>query len=79
MSKEEDLTKLDRLVREKMISCLENNKTDMLPELNPVVSYLSKNNVVAEKSKSTVEEDIAKKIADAKARRNAREVEEDEF
>jgi len=72
MSKKEDLVKLDKLVREKMISCLESGKTDMLPELNPVVSYLSKNNVVSEKGKNTIEEDIAKKLQDAKDRRNGK-------
>jgi len=80
MSKKEDLEKLDRLVREKMINCLEKNETDLLPELNPVVSYLSKNNVVSEKSKSSVEDNIDKKLKDAKARRAGQTTEdEDEF
>jgi hypothetical protein len=78
-TKKEDLEKLDKLVREKMIECLEGGKTDMLPELNPVVSYLAKNNVVSEKSKSSVEEDIKDKLKKAKERRDKREEEEDEL
>ena len=77
MGKKEDLETLDRLVRKKMIDCLNGGKTDMLPELNPVVSYLAKNNVVSEKTKSTVEEDTAKRIADAKKRRDAKKLEDD--
>lgn len=79
MSKKEDLEKLDKLVREKMITCLESGKTDLLPELNPVVSYLSKNNVVSEKSKSSVEDNIEEKLKKAKARRNKVVEEEEEF
>lgn len=79
MSKKEDLEKLDKLVREKMITCLESGKTDLLPELNPVVSYLSKNNVVAEKSKSSVEDNIEEKLKKAKERRNKAVKEEEEF
>ncbi len=75
--KSDDLEKIDKLVREKMIDCLTNGKTDLLPELNPVVSYLSKNNVVEEKSKSSVEENIEKKKADAKRRRDAKFVEDE--
>lgn len=79
MSKKEDLEKLDKLVREKMITCLELGTTDLLPELNPVVSYLSKNNVVSEKSKSSVEDNIEEKLKKAKARRNKAVEEEEEF
>ena len=75
--KKDDLEKLDKLVREKMIFCLENKATDLLPELNPVVSYLSKNNVVEEKSKSSVEENIEEKKRKAKERRDAKFVDEE--
>jgi len=78
MAKKEDLETLDRLVRKKMIDCLENNKTDLLPELNPVVSYLSKNNEVSEKGKSSVEDNTKKKLEDAKKRRGGQLVDEDE-
>jgi len=78
MGKKEDLEEIDRLVRTKMISCLTSGKTDLLPELNPVVSYLAKNNVVSEKSKSSVEDNTAKKLKDAKERRNGKTADEDE-
>lgn len=76
--KKDDLEKLDKLVREKMITCLEGGKTDLLPELNPVVSYLSKNNVVSEKGKSSVEDNIADKLEKAKKRRAGKKVDEEE-
>lgn len=78
MGKKEDLEVLDKLVREKMISCLKGGETDLLTELTSVVSYLSKNNVMSEKPKSTIEDDIQKRLQDAKDRRNGVEPEEDE-
>lgn len=75
--KSDDLEELDKLVREKMITCLKDGKTDLLPELNPVVSYLAKNNVVEEKSKSSVEENIEEKKRKAKERRDAKFVEDE--
>ena len=69
MTKKQQLEKIDDLLLDKIIYCLENNETELLPELNVVVQILSKNNVVSEKSKSSVEDDIEKKIVDAKARR----------
>lgn len=78
MAKKDDLDKLDKLVREKMIKCLEDGKTDLLPELNPVVSYLAKNNVVSEKAKSSVEDNTKEKLEAAKRRRGGQPVEDDE-
>lgn len=69
MGKQEDLEKLDKAVRERMLKCLEDNKTDLLPELNVVVQYLAKNNVIADKKKSTVEDDIRKRLEQANKRR----------
>jgi len=79
--KQDDLDKIDKLVREKIIHCLDNNKTDMLTDLSVAVSYLAKNNVVSEKSKSSVEDNTKKKLADAKKRREGvvEEDEEEEF
>ena len=76
-NKQNDLDKLDKLIREKMITCLEDGKTDLLPELNPVVSYLTKNNAVSEKGKSSVEDNIEAKKAAAKKRRDAKFVDEE--
>lgn len=69
MSKQDDLDKLDELVRKKMIQSLESNATEILQELMPVVNYLAKNNAVAEKAKSSIEEDIDKRLKEAKKRR----------
>lgn len=76
--KQDDLDKIDRLVRDKMIKYLEDNKTDMLTDLSVAVSYLAKNNVVSEKSKSSVEDNTAKKLEDAKKRRGGKPIDEDE-
>lgn len=69
MGKKEDLDKLDKLVREQMIKCLEGNRTDELSDLSVPVSYLAKNNVTAEKPKTTQEEDIQKRLSEAEKRR----------
>ena len=70
MSKQEDLDKIDKLVRAKMIEALgEDGDITLLRELTTPVNYLAKNNVVAEKEKSSVEEDIKKKVSDAEQRR----------
>lgn len=69
MNKQEKLDKLDELVLDKMIDCMENNNTEIIGELNTVVAYLAKNNAVAEKGKSTVEEDTQKRLEAAKKRR----------
>lgn len=69
MNKEEKLAKLDDAVLDKMLGWLESDDTDRLPELNVAVQYLSKNSVVAEKKVSTREEEIKKKVANAKKRR----------
>lgn len=80
MNKKEELDKLDGLVRKKMLDILSGYSQDNLAELNTVVQYLAKNNVTEEKAKGTVEEDIAKRLQDAKDRRGGKKVEdEDEF
>lgn len=70
MTKQEDLDKLDELIRKKMIECLQDDTTEELPALNTVVSYLAKNNVVSEKAVSTEEDDIKNRLAKAQERRN---------
>ena len=73
MSKQEDLDKIDELVRTKMISLLEQEDFGALKELNVPVTYLAKNNVVSEKAKSTVEEDIQQRLKEAEERRRKNE------
>ena len=71
MSKIDELKKLDDLVRTKMIECLENDNTETLNELTPVISYLKSNQMVEEKK---IDDDATtirkKKLEEAKARRN---------
>jgi hypothetical protein len=69
MGKKEDLIRLDRLVREKMISILDGEAEENLSDLTVVVQYLSKNNMIAEKPTSSVEEDTAKRLEAARRRR----------
>jgi len=73
MSKQEDLDKIDELVRTKMISLLEQEDFGALKELNVPVTYLAKNNVVSEKAQSTVEDDVKKRIKEAAKRRKNNE------
>ena len=69
MTKKEDLELMDELIRKKIINCLQNDETNILPELNTAIQYLAKNNVIAEKEVSSKEEDIKKRIAEASNRR----------
>ena len=70
MNKIDELKKLDDLVRAKMIECLENDSTESLNELTPVISYLKSNQMVEEKK---IDDDATtirkKKLEEAKARR----------
>ena len=47
----------------------EGGDTSVLPELTVETNYLAKNNVVAEKAKSTVEEDMERRLREAEKRR----------
>ena len=87
MSKDQKLEKLDDLLLDEMISIMEKGKKnpdeyDKLSSLATVSNYLAKNNRVADKKKSTVEEDINKRKEEARKRREEREREaenDDEF
>ena len=70
MGKKEELEELDTVVRRRMLTLIKGGKTDLLAELSVPVSYLSKNNVVEEKTKASVEEDIEKRLKEAQARRD---------
>lgn len=71
MTKREKLEELDKLVLDTMIKFIRSGETERLQELATPTNYLAKNNMVEEKKKSTVEEDIRKRIEEAKKRRNA--------
>ena len=71
MNKIDELKKLDDLVRAKMIQCLEDDTTETLNELTPVITYLKSNQMVEEKK---IDDDATtirkKKLEEAKARRD---------
>jgi hypothetical protein len=73
MTKKEKLVRLDELVLNRQIQLLETNNTAELSDLTPTINYLRNNAVVADKEKSTVEKDTAKRLAEAKARRKNNE------
>lgn len=70
MTKQDALNQLDKNILRLLIEATsEGGDTSILPELNTAIQYLAKNNVVSEKQKSTVDEDIAKRLEEAKKRR----------
>jgi len=72
MTKEQELKQLDDLLRTKMIECLDGGDISILKDLAPIVNYLGKNNVIAEKKMTSAEEDIKKRLEEAKKRRNSK-------
>ena len=71
-SKKEKLEKLDTLVLDKMIEILDGEDGDLrdMGDLNTAIQYLAKNNVVEDKQRTdSIEEKVAKQLADAKKRR----------
>lgn len=73
MGKKEDLETLDDLIRQRMIDMVKNGKLDELSSLSVPVNYLKANAVVSEKPKSTVEDDVKKRMEEAEKRRKAGE------
>jgi len=74
LSKQEELDKLDANIRRLLLKATgEDGDTSILPELNTAIQYLAKNNVVSEKAKSSVEDDIAKRLEEARERRDSSE------
>ncbi len=69
-TKQEKLIKLDNLVLDRMIELVDKGETNLLPELTSVVGYLAKNNLIADKESSTIEDEIRSKVKQANKRRN---------
>ena len=68
--KEEKLKKLDELVLDKMIEIMEGEgDIDDLSSLSTPMNYLRNNQTLAEKPKSTVEEDTKARLKRARERR----------
>lgn len=72
MTKKERLDKIEQLTEELMIKFLESGETERLAELATPSNYLAKNSKVAEKEKSSLEDDIKKRVAEAKKRRESK-------
>ena len=70
LGKQEELDMIDANIRRIIMEATkEGGDTSVLPELTVVTNYLSKNNVVAEKAKSTVEADTERRLKEAEKRR----------
>ncbi len=67
--KQDKLNQLDKLLLDKMIKIMEDGNTEALPELASASNYLAKNQMVSEKEKSTLEDDIKDKVKEANKRR----------
>ena len=71
MTKQEELDIIDNNIRRLLIEATKvGGDTSILPELNTAIQYVAKNNVISEKAKSTVEEDMKKRKEEAEKRRN---------
>jgi len=73
LSKQDKLAKLDMAVLDRMIELVESEQTELLPELTAVIGYLSKNNLVADKQSSTIEDEIKQRVKEANDRRESKE------
>ena len=72
--KEERLKELDENVLELLIKNTgENGDSSLLAELSVAVNYLKSNSVIAEKSKSNVEDETKERLRLAKLRRDNKE------
>jgi hypothetical protein len=87
MTKDQKLDKLDDELLDAMLHIMDKGKKDRdlygsLSDLATVSNYLAKNNKTAEKKKSSVEDEVKKRAADAKERRLKKlkeDEDEDEF
>ncbi len=74
-NKKEKLEQLDELVLDKMINILNSHKKDTLDQLSaltPAINYLRNNQMVAEKERSSLDDDIKKRLREAEKRRAAK-------
>ena len=72
MTKKERLDRIEELTEKLMIEFLEAGETERLADLATPSNYLAKNSKVAEKEKSTIDDDIKKRIEEAEKRRKSR-------
>jgi len=72
MNKKQKLDKLDELLLDKLISIMESDselELEGLSNLTVPMNYLKNNMVVAEKEKSTADDNIKKRLKEAEVRR----------
>ena len=69
MTKKERLDRIEELTEKLMIKFLEAGETERLADLATPSNYLAKNSKVAEREKSTVEDEVKKRAELAKKRR----------
>ena len=69
MTKKERLDRIEELTEKLMIRFLEAGETERLADLATPSNYLAKNSKVAEKEKSTINDEIKERVEKAKARR----------
>lgn len=70
MNKMEKLKKLDDMLLDEMLSIMEEGATERLGDLATLSNYLAKNNQIAEKQKSSLEDEIKDKVSKAQKRRD---------
>ncbi len=69
-TKQDELDIIDTNIRRLLIEATrEGGDTSTLPELNTCIQYLSKNNVISEKAKSSKEDEIKLRVKEAEKRR----------
>ncbi len=72
MNKKQKLNKLDELLLDKLISIMESDNDEELEGLSNLtvpMNFLKNNMVVAEKEKSTADDNIKKRLKEAEVRR----------
>ena len=72
MNKKQKLDKLDELLLDKLISIMDSDDDEQLEGLSNLtvpMNYLKNNMVVAEKEKSTADDNIKKRLKEAEVRR----------
>lgn len=69
MTKKERLDRIEELTEKLMIEFLEAGETERLADLATPSNYLAKNSKVAEKEKSTIDDEIQRKLKEAERRR----------
>jgi hypothetical protein len=71
-TKQDMLDTLDEQLLSAMIKMMDSEEYDSLPQLATISNYLAKNNKVQEKERSSVDDEIKKRLEEAKKRREGK-------